>query len=441
MRGVIFFFGVLILSFVLKSCNSVEPPSGLNINLELEDVSCTEAWITLSSNLKLPAAIELKQNDQVVKTINLNKSDSLLYVDSLLPNTSYQYQASSIEYPVSSNELNITTLDTTSHNFTWQTWTFGEHSSSVLRDVAIIDENNILAVGEIYMNDTLGQQDPIAYNAIHWDGTQWQIKRIYFPTVCGSTNLTPYSARSIFTFSDGQIWISSSGDKIAILQNGNQINQFCLPSDVSMSINKIWGSSSSDLYVVGSAGSIAHYAGNAWTKIESGTDVNLTDIYGTPDGSEVWACGWNNSDGHTVLLRIINNQSEIIFDSINPNSLPYDGFISSLWTNGQLYFWLTGVSDGAVKHSILNRNIAQKENFELQYFPYRIRGSELNDISMSGDAAVVWHYNGYSWRQYDELLNLDDRIRSIDMKDGIIVVVGLHFDSILAEGLIIIGRR
>ena len=45
--------------------------------------------------------------------------------------------------------------DTTSHNFTWETWTFGEHSSSVLNDVAIIDENNIWAVGEIYMNDSL----------------------------------------------------------------------------------------------------------------------------------------------------------------------------------------------------------------------------------------------------------------------------------------------
>jgi len=47
-------------------------------------------------------------------------------------------------------------MDTTSHNFTWQTWTFGEHSSSRLYDVAIINENNIWAVGEIYMKDSLG---------------------------------------------------------------------------------------------------------------------------------------------------------------------------------------------------------------------------------------------------------------------------------------------
>jgi len=60
--------------------------------------------------------------------------------------------------------------DTTSHNFTFQTFTFGEHSSSVLYDVAIVNDSSIWAVGEIYLNDSLGQPDPIAYNSTHWDG-------------------------------------------------------------------------------------------------------------------------------------------------------------------------------------------------------------------------------------------------------------------------------
>jgi hypothetical protein len=133
-------------------------------------------------------------------------------------------------------------------NFTWQSFEFGQHSSSVLYDVAIIDENNIWAVGEIYMNDSLGNPDPTPYNAVHWNGTEWELKRIYFPTVCGSTSIASYPAKAIYAFNDGEIWISSSGDKIAILENGIQINKFCLPSNVSMGINKIWGTSSNDLY-------------------------------------------------------------------------------------------------------------------------------------------------------------------------------------------------
>jgi hypothetical protein len=53
-----------------------------------------------------------------------------------------------------SNELSVTTMDTTSHNFTFTTWKFGTIGSSVLYDVAIVYENNIGAVGEIMIADT-----------------------------------------------------------------------------------------------------------------------------------------------------------------------------------------------------------------------------------------------------------------------------------------------
>ncbi len=45
-------------------------------------------------------------------------------------------------------------MDTTSHNFTFTSWTFGTVGSSTLYDVAIINENNIWAVGEIMIADT-----------------------------------------------------------------------------------------------------------------------------------------------------------------------------------------------------------------------------------------------------------------------------------------------
>jgi hypothetical protein len=74
----------------------------------------------------------------------------------------------------------IVQIDTTSHVINWTIDEIGEYGS-ILRDVAIIDENNIWAVGEIYLKDTLGNPDPKAYNAVHWDGSKWQLKRIFFP--------------------------------------------------------------------------------------------------------------------------------------------------------------------------------------------------------------------------------------------------------------------
>ncbi|MEO8400082.1 MAG: hypothetical protein ABI550_09775 [Ignavibacteriaceae bacterium] len=92
--------------------------------------------------------------------------------------------------------------DTTSHNFTWQTFEFGEHSSSVLYDVAIIDENNIYAVGEIYLNDSLGQADLEPYNLARWDGQKWDLNKIYY-LQNGSTFINPI--RSIFVFNENNI--------------------------------------------------------------------------------------------------------------------------------------------------------------------------------------------------------------------------------------------
>src|SRR5690606_36726848 len=173
-----------------------------------------------------------------------------LYIDSLLRGKTYKLKSASIDYGVMSIEISVTTMDTTSDNFIFETWTFGDIGSSVLFDVAIISEDNIWCVGEINIADT-SVNGYTTYNAEHWDGSEWQLKRIFFPTVCGSPNLTSYPAKAIFVFDNDEVWITSSGDKIAILKNGEQINKFCLPSNVSMSINKIWGKSSNDLYVVG----------------------------------------------------------------------------------------------------------------------------------------------------------------------------------------------
>jgi hypothetical protein len=91
-------FGIISLLFLAVACNTTEPPNGEKptLTLKLEDASCTEAWITLSAtNLTAEggqATLILKQNDEVRDTINLSSADTLLYIDSLLPNTSYQFK-------------------------------------------------------------------------------------------------------------------------------------------------------------------------------------------------------------------------------------------------------------------------------------------------------------------------------------------------------------
>ena len=94
----------LIVAIALTTCNTTDPPvDKAELLLKLEDVSCTEAWITLTTN-----------NVQLPAEINLIRIET------------YKFQTVLQSGKHTSNEISVTTLDTTSHNFNWQAFTFGE---------------------------------------------------------------------------------------------------------------------------------------------------------------------------------------------------------------------------------------------------------------------------------------------------------------------------
>ena len=415
-KGLIVNFLIVIFSITaFQSCNSVEPPTGLTINLKLEDVSCTEAWITLSSNLRLPAAIELKQNNQAISIINLDQSDSLLFIDSLLPNTSYTFQASNNAYRVLSNQLQVNTLDTTSHNFTRQSWTFGEHSSSVLYDVAIIDENNIWAVGEIYINDSLGQPDPARYNAAIWNGQNWAIQRIPYYY---QGQPFYHSIQSVFAFGSNDIWFCGNG---VVHWDGDSFIPIPIPTNVwgPYQMNKLWGTSSEDLYIVGNEGNIAYYSGpsSGWQKIESGTDVDIQDIWGVTDNNAntFILCAASNAvePGEHKILRINNSYS---VDSISWIS---NRRVNSVWMESK--FQLFACGDGMFIRS--NADLWVQQDELTPVFKERIRGNSKNDLFVVGVFGLLAHYNGVDWREYPEA-SAALVYTSLDFKNNLMVTVG-----------------
>jgi hypothetical protein len=422
--GLIFF--LLLLCTV--SCNTVDPPPDKTVlTLTLEDVSCTEAWITLTANnLQLPATLNLIKDNSTTKTINLQTADTLLYIDSLLPNTTYNFQAiiQSSNQSIKSNEIATATLDTTSHNFTWQTWTFGEHSSSTLYDVAIVNENCIWAVGEIYMYDSLGNS--VSYNAIHWNGIDWELKRILYK---GGF----WVIRTVFAFSENDIWFSTS-----VRYLNGQFIELSIPDVlIGWAKNKLWGSSSSDLYAVGNAGNIAHWNGVKWTKIESGTDVDLLDVWGSPYGT-VWACGYNSEDAFTVLLRYDGNIWSKVYEGSpnNQNNNEYIGPTSGVWTNSKFFTYIT--SWGKIYRQPNNNTLDIKRitpNFSDVSFS--IRGSNHNNIFIAGQHGLIGHYNGTIYKEITELKNQDEYLLKIDVKNNSAAAVGYNYQGFAGSTAVI----
>lgn len=93
---------VLLFILISLQCDTNEPTNPPpvvmpTLTLELEDAHCTEAWLTLmTKDLELPAELTLKQynptGDSLSQIFLLNTQDSLLYIDSLLPNQNYKFK-------------------------------------------------------------------------------------------------------------------------------------------------------------------------------------------------------------------------------------------------------------------------------------------------------------------------------------------------------------
>jgi len=299
----------------------------------------------------------------------------------------------------------------------------------VLRDVAIIDENNIWAVGDIYMNDSLGNPDPTRYNLAFWDGNNWTIKRVpyYYQ---GQPFYNPI--QTVFAFGPNDIWFGGNG---VIHWNGNQYNPVPIPSSVwgPHQINKIWGTSSSDLYIVGNDGKIAYFNGSNWNRIESGTDLPINDN-----------CGINNNN-ETKVLAVASNiyqfqdKKILLISSNGVTELPTIGLplsLATIWFNNIYKSYVGG--DG-LYYSYSQSNDWEKIELPL-YYIYSIRGNRLNDIIVCGGFGYVGHFNGSSWINYmgNGLGEILGNYYSSAIKGNKVCAVGATVDG---KAITVIGTR
>jgi hypothetical protein len=313
-----------------------------------------------------------------------------------------------------------TPRDTTSNDFTFTQYTFGGNAgSSGFKDVAIVNDNDIWAVGTIYTApDTM-------YNAAHWDGNKWTLKKI---TVSFRGNLITPSLDGVFTFSPTDIWFVGS---LPIHGDGQTWNIFDLrstPGLDSISLSRAWGASPESVYFVGNGGSIAHYSDGMWNRMESGTRIDLRDVWGTPDGSVVWACGWSNDESQSILLKYDGTRWKTVWSRNGTSVDPYGYFVTSLWETDTL---ISATGRGVFKDTT---QIAT-----LPWFPYRIRGTADNDIAVAGDEGMIWHWNGADWKQLN--LQSDEPLYSVAISKTILVVVGSDFNIGLGAALIYVGKR
>lgn len=434
---------LLMLSFAALWCvilfsgcpdSGVNPPAKIELSLAADEVVSTEALIAIHYASADTITINLNRNGETVAT-NLRMSNDEDFNDTLLqPKQTYIYTAYRIENGKivdSSAQLRITTLDTTSHNFTWETTTFGGTAGScMLYDCAVINDTLAYAVGEIILPDSTGQGG-LYYNVVKWNGKKWELIkltsncRLYYPN-CGPDTMTFTPGSAVFAFGPDDVWITAGG--IHHFDGTRWSEEAGI--EAAGGAKGIWGNAG-NLWFVGNKGFIAHRNANGvWKTIESRTNLDMQDIWGVPQG---YSSSPELYIGATTLYESIRETKLLHISSKNTvDSLEWSSqwLISSVWasTNKTLYI-------GSGAFIIYRKKIVQEKYFGT--FISKLRGNEQNDLILVGDYGFVIHYNGQTWKSYAELYLSNGGYRAASIKNNIIAAVGYEGD----KALLTIGKR
>ncbi len=437
----------VLMALLFCSEQPTDPPENGNVEpaamLTVSDTGLTRLGLRLQlQNAHLPTLAALTRanvkdtlHDTLLFRHTLTGSDTAFYDDNLQPNENYLYELwlakDSTQQQWYRFAFNRRTMDTTGHNFSWQVYEFGgAGGSSYLNDVAIVDENNIWAVGRISVADSAGEFEN--YNAVHWDGEKWELVKIPFTGPCSAVKYPELTAT--YAFSENDIWFARAGSLVHY--NGENFRNDCGMNElINGAIKRIWGTSTQDLYIVGNGGTIVHYDGQSWTKLESGTDVNLTDVWGTSDGNTVWACGWTSGEPYSVLLSIRNNQVAIErYVDIRMQPSDPDSMAGNLST-GVFLQKKTYVASSSAVYTFTTNGVSKRFYPRLRYFPSYMDATDINNIWICGDRSMLWHFNG-STPQYIGT-DYDGHFNSISVHSKGICAVGESFD-IFSKGKIIL---
>lgn len=325
-------------------------------------------------------------------------------------------------------------LDSTSHAFTWTITELGDGGGSILRDVGIINDTLIYAVGELYLRDSTGEIDPLAYNAAVWNGSSWTPKRI---TVIFRGNLITPPLYGIFGFSPTDIWLSAGVPIHGDGENWTQYHLFDMGilTQSDGSIMKLWGSNSSNVLFVGNKGTIVRHSNGSWQKLSSGTTLPINDIWGARNPAtgqwQILAVASDQSTDQGKRLLRIDNQT---VTSVGDNGLSWS--LNGVWFVPDCMYYVVG--DGLYPSQTLGPTWAR--DFSLPaFYKTSIRGNGTNDVAVAGALGLLMHYNGSTWRNYQDSLDFSGggSFAKVDFQGNTLVAVGTRNNRAIA----VIGRR
>jgi len=343
--------------------------------------------------------------------------------------------------------------DTTSHNFVWRVDTIGVYNS-IVRDVTIINENDIWAVGEFFKkHSTLDSTSDDRYNAAHWDGMKWALKRVPIEINRGIgyggilDTIYPqlysvFALQSKVIFSTGGVTYLENG-KFKLIRTPSFNEK---PGENNFWGTKIWAKDDKNIWFVGYGGTIIYFNGSTFTKIPYSTEMRFLDIWGDESGL-VRAIARNTDSYYSEVVRITGLTTERELIGLNQ---PIEGntpdiFGSIWWRDTKMLFFLADNGIFQQENQTFKRLLNPYESGN-RFYLHLIKGNANNDLFGVGTFSNIIHFNGKSFKRYDELHSSDalSDFYALSVKGNIVCAGGEvrgKGEWEMFSALLVIGKR
>lgn len=321
-----------------------------------------------------------------------------LYSCSENPPTQGKDSCDTCQVPCDTCEVPCDTCDTTTHPC--DTCNIDKDSAAhayIWTQYTIPTESNLTG-GYVASNNEIYVIGTYLYR---FDGTSWNKVKV---TVSGGREIG-FPDYSMFGISSSDMWMVKGSILYHYIGNGlaDEYRQY-------EGIRACWGVSSSDMFFVGLNGMIVHFDGTTFTKMTSPTTKHLYDISGTSHNN-VWAAGFNSSTAESVLLHYDGSS----WTEVDLNTVGWIGVgkhaLQSVFATDSAGHKIAITSGSLVWRKTDNNSWRSDSGYVPNalggnsYIGIGVRGNSANDFMAVGGWGFAAHWNGKTWKKYDELFN------------------------------------